>query len=133
MRRPEGLLTEVSLARTLLLPVVLGPIHLLRLGRAPLVDLLGFVAAAYVTGSLAERGWDRRPLTTVLAMLAGHVALYLPGLFWLSRFVGARVLALGFWPFVPGDLLKMALAMALLPLGWRWLGHHAFTAVNEGE
>ncbi len=95
--------------------------------------LLGFVAAAYVTGSLAERGWDRRPLTTVLAMLAGHVALYLPGLFWLSRFVGARVLALGFWPFVPGDLLKMALAMALLPLGWRWLGHHAFTAVNEGE
>ncbi len=84
--------------------------------------LFGFVAAAYVTGALAERGWDRHPLTTLAALLAGNLVLYLPGLLWLSRFVGERALALGLWPFVPGDLLKMALAMALLPLGWRWLG-----------
>jgi len=42
--------------------------------------LLGFVAAAYLTGALAERGWDRQPLTTALAMVLGNLALYAPGL-----------------------------------------------------
>lgn len=84
--------------------------------------LIGFVAAAYLTGYLAERGWDRRPLTTALAMLAGNVALYLPGLAWLASFVGAdKALALGLYPFVIGDLLKIVLAMTLLPTGWRLL------------
>ncbi len=83
--------------------------------------LLGFVAAAYLTGFLAERGWDRRSSTTALAMLVGNLAIYGPGLLWLGRFVGDRVLALGLLPFIPGDLVKLVLAMLLLPLGWRWL------------
>ncbi len=85
--------------------------------------LLGFVAAAYLTGYLAERGWDRRVGTTVLAMLAGNAALYAPGLAWLARFVGAsQALTLGLYPFIIGDLLKIALAAALLPTGWKVLG-----------
>ncbi len=85
--------------------------------------LIGFVAAAYVTGLLAERGWDRRVGTTLAAMLLGNAALYLFGLAWLSGFVGSeRVLASGLLPFVPGDLLKMALAAVLLPSGWKLLG-----------
>jgi len=84
--------------------------------------LLGFVGAAYLTGALAERGWDRQPLTTALAMVLGNLALYAPGLLWLSRFVGERALALGLWPFLPGDLAKLVLAMLVLPTGWRWLG-----------
>lgn len=84
--------------------------------------LLGFVAAAWLTGRLAERGWDRRPLTAALAMLAGNVALYLPGLAWLAAFVGpAKAPALGLYPFIVGDLLKIALATALLPAGWKVL------------
>jgi len=84
--------------------------------------LVGFVVAAYLAGYLAERGWDRRPLTTALAMLAGNVALYLPGLAWLAKFVGpAQAPALGLYPFIVGDLLKIALATALLPAGWKVL------------
>ena len=84
--------------------------------------LVGFIAAAYLVGYLAERGWDRRPLTTALAMLAGNVALYLPGLAWLAKFVGpAHAPALGLYPFIVGDLLKIALATALLPGGWKLL------------
>jgi biotin transport system substrate-specific component len=84
--------------------------------------LAGFVAAAYLTGWLAERGWDRRMASTALAMLVGNVALYAPGLVWLAAFVGAsKALTLGFYPFVIGDLLKLALAMTLLPAGWRLL------------
>jgi len=82
--------------------------------------LLGFVVAATVTGVLAERGWDRRAVTALAAMALGNLVIYAFGLIWLSTFVGAgRVLDLGLWPFVPGDLAKLALATALLPSGWR--------------
>jgi biotin transporter BioY len=82
--------------------------------------LLGFIPAACVAGFLAERGWDRRVGTTLLAMLLGNVLIYVPGLIWLAAFVGpSKTLALGLYPFVIGDLLKIACAAALLPLGWK--------------
>ena len=85
--------------------------------------LVGFVVAAYITGLLAERGWDRRTGTTFLAMLLGNAAIYAFGLPWLACFSGVgRMLPLGFYPFIPGDLLKLALATVLLPSGWRMLG-----------
>lgn len=85
--------------------------------------LLSYVLAAFVVGWLAERGWDRRLGTCVLAMLAGEIAIYLVGLPWLAAFVGAdRVLPLGLLPFVPGDAFKLLLASASLPIAWRLLG-----------
>jgi biotin transport system substrate-specific component len=82
--------------------------------------LVGFVAAAYVTGRLAERGWDRRVGTTILAMLLGNAAIYALGLPWLAAFVRiGRALPLGFYPFIPGDIVKLALAAILLPAGWK--------------
>jgi biotin transport system substrate-specific component len=85
--------------------------------------LVGFVAGAWICGALAERGWDRRVGWTVLAMILGNVAILVPGLAWIARFVGAdRALALGLWPFIPGDCVKIALAAALLPISWKWIG-----------
>jgi len=85
--------------------------------------LAGFVAAAFLTGLLAEHGWDRRVGSTLLAMFLGNVAIYAFGLSRLVHFVGSeRVLALGLLPFIPGDLVKMAIAATLLPAGWRLLG-----------
>lgn len=82
--------------------------------------LIGFVAAAWVTGWLAERGWDRRPATAFVAMLTGNLTIYLFGLPWLAYFVGAeKVLTSGFFPFIAGDLLKLLLGTSLLPLGWK--------------
>ena len=84
--------------------------------------LFGFVAAAFVVGWLAERGWDRRPWTAGLAMIAGSAAIYVFGLSWLSHFVSANaLLQTGLYPFVAGDLVKIAVAMLLLPAGWRAL------------
>jgi biotin transport system substrate-specific component len=84
--------------------------------------LLGFVAAAYVTGLLAERGWDRKAVTALLAMLVGNAIIYALGLPWLALFVGVEnALPLGLYPFVIGDLLKAFLAAALLPIGWKAL------------
>ncbi len=84
--------------------------------------LAGFVPGAFLCGALAERGWDRRPIPTVASMALGNIAILLPGLLWLTRFVGMdRALPLGLFPFLPGDVVKIALAAALLPLGWKLL------------
>jgi biotin transport system substrate-specific component len=85
--------------------------------------LAGFVAAAWVTGALSERGWDRKPWTAALAMLLGSGVLFACGLLWLGRFTGWNaVIQTGLLPFIPGDLVKIALATALLPAGWKLLG-----------
>ncbi len=82
--------------------------------------LLGFVFAAFVVGLLCEQGLDRRYHTAVAAMLVGNIILYIPGLIWLSFFVGGdQAFILGFFPYIPGDLVKLALAAALLPTGWK--------------
>ncbi len=87
--------------------------------------LLGFIAAAYIVGLLAERGWDRRVRTTVLAMVLGNVVIYAFGLAWLSCLPAVgNVLREGLYPFIVGDLLKIALAAAVLPSGWKLLGHN---------
>lgn len=84
--------------------------------------LIGLVPAAFVTGLLAEKGWDRRFATTALAMLAGNAVIYFFGLSRLAAFAGSgNVLALGLYPFIPGDIFKLFLAVALIPSGWKLL------------
>ncbi len=77
--------------------------------------LWGFVLAAFVVGSLAERGWSHRMCPAMLAMVIGNATIYLIGLPWLARFTGVdRVLPLGLYPFVVGDVIKVALAAIVL-------------------
>ena len=83
--------------------------------------LIGFVLAAALCGYLAERGWDRRVVTTALAMLIGNVVIYVPGLLWLGSLFGwdKPILEWGLTPFIAGDLVKLALAASVLPLVWK--------------
>ena len=84
--------------------------------------LVGFIAAAYIVGLLAQKGWDRRIGTTILAMVLGNIVIYTFGLLWLSSLPGINnVLREGLYPFIIGDLLKIALAAILLPSGWKLL------------
>lgn len=80
--------------------------------------LVGFVASAASAGALCERGWDRRALTTFAAMLLSSVWVFGFGWLGLLRFVPGPIDALqaGVLPFLPGDLLKCALAAGLLPV-----------------
>jgi len=102
-----------------------GPAHLL----GPTGGyLLGFVPAAWVIGGCAERGWDRGPARAFAAMLLGSVTLYVCGLAQLAAFVPrAQVLAAGLYPFVLGDVVKMAVAAGLLPGLWRILERAGLT------
>ncbi len=86
--------------------------------------IVGFIAAAGLVGFLAERGFDRNVVKMFAAMLLGAAVLYIPGLAWLSTFVGgfARAVELGLIPFIAGDLVKAALAALAFPAAWHLLG-----------
>ncbi len=84
--------------------------------------LLAYPAAAFLVGLLAERGWDRRWLTAGAAMSLGSIVILLGGWAWLTRFVGpAAAWTSGVAPFLVGDVVKIALAAAVLPTGWALL------------
>jgi biotin transport system substrate-specific component len=83
--------------------------------------IVGFLFAGGLVGRLAELGWDRRIGGSIAAMVLGNLVIYLVGVPWLM--LAARLsigdgLMYGLWPFVPGDLLKVAIAAGLLPVGW---------------
>jgi biotin transport system substrate-specific component len=85
--------------------------------------LVGFVLAAAATGWLAEKGWDRRYIGAVLAMLIGSGLIYAVGLPWLALATGgtfAEVVSWGLTPFVILDLVKLLAAAAIFPVSW-WL------------
>lgn len=93
--------------------------------------LMVYPLAAFLVGYLAERGFGRRYLTAVLAMLAGLMVIYAAGATWLGLFarvagadaaIGVRAaLATSVYPFVIPDLLKLAAAAGVLPTVWRIL------------
>jgi biotin transport system substrate-specific component len=85
--------------------------------------LVGFLFAGGLVGRLAELGWDRKIGGSIAAMLLGNLVIYLIGIPWLMAAEGLNLdggLRYGLWDFLPGDLLKVAVAAALLPVGW-WL------------
>lgn len=59
-------------------------------------------------------------MTTALAMLIGNVIIYIPGLLWLGVVFGwdKPILQWGLTPFILGDLTKLVLAAAAVPLTW---------------
>jgi biotin transport system substrate-specific component len=89
--------------------------------------LLSYPIAAYATGWLAERKFDRRYLTSVVAMMAGLAIVFTGGTLWLAFASPAPVglskaLQVAVIPFIPADLLKIAAAAVVLPAAWRFLG-----------
>ncbi len=86
--------------------------------------LMAYPLAAFVAGSLAERGFDRRYWTSIAAMAAGLAIVFAGGVLWLAAWAApaagfAGAMAAGFWPFIGGDLIKLAIAAGILPTFWR--------------
>lgn len=85
--------------------------------------LFGFAVAAIVTGVLAEKGWGKSVGSTALAMVIGNIVIYAFGVTYLSSIVGGfdKAIQFGLAPFIYGDLLKIVIATAALPLAWKYL------------
>ena len=100
-------------------PVFAGPVG----GLAPLSGptagyLAGFVIAAFTTGWLSERGWDRSVPLLFVAMAAGHIVILGCGFAWLAfgmKLGVEKAWLVGIAPFIAASLIKNALGAALVP------------------
>jgi biotin transport system substrate-specific component len=101
------------------LPVFAGPVG----GLAPLMGptagyLVGFVAAAFITGWLSERGWDRSVPLLFVAMGLGHIVILGCGFAWLAFGINLgseKAWLVGIAPFVAATVIKNALGAAVVP------------------
>jgi biotin transport system substrate-specific component len=95
--------------------------------------LMSYPFAAFLAGYLAERGFDRRYWTSVLAMIAGLVVIFAFGVMWIALFARPAgigfdaALRTGFYPFVFGDVFKILLGATVLPSIWKLVGRRQRT------
>ena len=107
-------------------PVFASPVG----GIAPLIGptagyLFGFVAAAFVTGWLSERGWDRSVFRLFVAMAFGHILILAAGFGWLAfgmKLGVEKAWLVGVAPFIAASLIKNALGATLVPAIRRIVG-----------
>ena len=84
--------------------------------------LAGFVVMAAIVGWAADRGFDRSPIKLFGVMLAANAIMLAMGFAWLAALIGVeKAWAFGVVPFIVGDLIKVALAAALVPAVWSLL------------
>jgi biotin transport system substrate-specific component len=90
--------------------------------------LWSYPIAAFVAGALAERGFDRRYITSVVAMACGLAVIFVSGVAWLALFASPggigfeAALRTGFYPFIPADIFKILVAAAIMPALWKLTG-----------
>jgi biotin transporter BioY len=90
--------------------------------------LFAFPAAAFVTGAFAEHGWDRRFTRAVAAMAIGSFVILAAGWAWFAILTHTSPIVafqVGVWKHIPGDIIKIILAAAILPAGWALLNRKA--------
>ena len=86
--------------------------------------LMAYPLAAFVTGLLAENGFDRRYVTSIFAMAVGLSVVFAGGVWWIARLAGIdTALATGLYPFIIVDVIKVVAAGLVLPTAWKFLRH----------
>ncbi len=84
--------------------------------------LTGFVLAAFLSGWLAERKYDRTIPKMFMVAGVGHAVIFLCGWVWLTTLIGPeKAWMAGVAPFYLATILKCSLAALLLPAIWRTL------------
>jgi biotin transport system substrate-specific component len=100
------------------MPVFAGPVDgLLRLTGPTAGYLFAFIAAAFITGVLSQRGWDRSALWLFAAMMLGHAVILAGGFVWLAygmKLGASEGWLIGVAPFIAGSIVKSALGATLM-------------------
>jgi biotin transport system substrate-specific component len=89
--------------------------------------LWGFVALAYAAGWLSERGVARGFWLSLAGVAAISVALYVPGVLWLTAVTPltlARAAEVGMLPFLAGDAVKAVIAALAVSGAWAAVGRN---------
>lgn len=87
--------------------------------------LVGMLLASWVLGFLAGRKWDQKLFSALGTMFIGNFIIFAFGLIWLQQYTGkdwSWTFSAGLTPFIFGELLKIAIAGALLPTVWKVVG-----------
>ncbi len=86
---------------------------------------VGFMLAAWVVGSFADKRESQNFVSSLAAMTLGSAVIYTCGSLWLAHSLNiplangeTNAIKLGVAPFLVGDALKMLIASAVAPLGW---------------
>ncbi|MEA3435160.1 MAG: biotin transporter BioY [Thermodesulfobacteriota bacterium] len=77
--------------------------------------ILGYLPGVFITGLIAEKT-EQRMIYDVFAMICGCIIIYVCGVTWLKVLTGmtlAKTLTVGMYPFLIGDVLKIAAAAAI--------------------
>ncbi|MCL4472839.1 MAG: biotin transporter BioY [Actinobacteria bacterium] len=111
--------------------------------------LIGYVLAAFVAGALIEHlpRFSRSPsvesLYLTISLSVGALIVYIPGVYWLARVTGMNLatgMVKGFYPFLPGDIVKVFIGTFLctslivqLPHIWKWPAGNRAARQAEAE
>ena len=74
--------------------------------------LLGYLPAVFITGLISKKG-NKKLFFDIIAMIAGSIIVYAAGVPWLKVVTGmgwSKTLALGMYPFIIGDIIKIIAA-----------------------
>lgn len=77
--------------------------------------IIGYIFMALICGFFIDK-WGSKILPSFLGMILGTAALYVFGSFWLAyqlSYTLPQAFMVGTIPYIPGDLIKMILALAL--------------------
>lgn len=80
--------------------------------------LIGYLFLAFTCGWFIDKFWGKLPMY-IVGMILGSVVMYLFGTIWLAKVAGYslyQALWAGVIPFLPGDFLKMAIAVMIGPV-----------------
>ena len=82
--------------------------------------LIGFIFAALLAGYLAEHGWAKHFMTTIVAAGLGTLVILSCGYLVLAHFIGNTAAFIsGVKPFLFGDSLKIIFLACVIPVFWR--------------
>jgi biotin transport system substrate-specific component len=110
-----GSVTLYLLCGSLGLPVFAGHANLLWILGKTGGYYLGFLIAAYLTATIAQKGHK------LFAMLCGQAVIYTLGFIWLSFYFGPPVaLTKGVLFFIPSDMLKIFAVLGIVTAFRKW-------------
>ncbi len=87
--------------------------------------IIGFAVAAALLGTLARAGYARTVGQVTVAMVVGNLVIYALGATWLAVVTGmdaSTAITTGVVPFLAGDAVKIAAAVAIVPSLWKLVG-----------
>ena len=78
--------------------------------------IYGMLLASLVIGFLSEKGFSHTYFKSLISLLIGSVIIFSLGVGYLGLIIGFdKAINFGLLPFIPSELFKIALAVAIMP------------------